>query len=60
VIHVLDTDLNRITPRDLHQLASEYLIYIAFAFYLIATFLTLLSGARYFLKYQHIFAEPPK
>lgn len=60
LIHVLDTDLNRLTPRDLHQLASEYLIYIAFAFYLIATFLTVLSGARYFVKYRHIFAEPPK
>jgi CDP-diacylglycerol---glycerol-3-phosphate 3-phosphatidyltransferase len=60
VIHVLDTDLNRLTPRDLHQLASEYLIYIAFAFYLFATFLTVLSGARYFVKYRHILAEPPK
>ncbi|HEY5551730.1 MAG TPA: CDP-diacylglycerol--glycerol-3-phosphate 3-phosphatidyltransferase [Opitutaceae bacterium] len=60
LIHVLETDLNRLTPQDLQQIASEYLIYIAFAFYLIATFLTVLSGARYFVKYRHIFSEPPK
>ena len=60
IIHVLETDLNRLTPQDLKQVADGVLIYVAFSFYLIATFLTVLSGARYFLKYQHIFAEPPK
>lgn len=60
LIHVLETDLNKITPVDLHQIANEFLIYLGFAFYLLATFLTVLSGARYFVKYRHIFAEPPK
>jgi len=60
LIHVLETDLNRITPVDLHQIAHDILIYLAFGFYLLATFLTVLSGARYFVKYRHIFAEPPK
>ena len=60
LIHVLETDLNRITPRDLRLVANEVLIYVAFAFYLIATFLTVMSGTRYFMKYRHIFADPPK
>ncbi|HUG11410.1 MAG TPA: CDP-diacylglycerol--glycerol-3-phosphate 3-phosphatidyltransferase [Opitutaceae bacterium] len=60
IIHVLETDLDEITPQDLRVIANEFLIYIAFSFYLIATFLTVLSGARYFVKYRHIFAEPPK
>jgi len=60
LIHVIETDLNRITNYDFQWIASGYLIYLAFAFYLIATFLTVLSGARYFVKYQHMFADPPK
>lgn len=60
LIHVIETDLNRITSYDLQWIASGYLIYVAFIFYLIATFLTVLSGARYFVKYQHIFSDPPK
>lgn len=60
LIHMLETDLNKITPVDLNAIANEFLIYAAFVFYLIATFLTVHSGARYFLKYRHIFSEPPK
>jgi CDP-diacylglycerol--glycerol-3-phosphate 3-phosphatidyltransferase len=56
-IHVLDTDLNRITPMDLHRLATEVLIYLGFGLYLLATAFTVSSGVRYFVKYRHIFAE---
>lgn len=60
LIHMLDTDLSRITPVDLHGIASEILIYLAFAFYLVATFLTVFSGVQYFIKYRRIFEEPSK
>lgn len=56
-IHVLDTDLNRVTPMDLHRLATEVLIYLGFGLYLLATAFTVSSGVRYFVKYRHIFAE---
>ena len=57
LIHVLETDLNKITPRDLSLIANQVLIYVAFAFYLLATFLTVLSGTRYFMKYRHVFSD---
>jgi len=56
VIPVIERDLNALTPIDLTPLSS-FLRHMAFAFYLLATFLTLFSGARYFLKYRQIFAE---
>ena len=56
VIPVIERDLSALTPIDLTPLSS-FLRHMAFAFYLLATFLTLFSGARYFLKYRQIFAE---
>lgn len=60
LVHVLDTDLNQVTTMDIQLIAGEILINLAFAFYLIATFLTVYSGTRYFLKYRHIFEESPE
>ena len=55
-IPMVERDINALTPLELQPM-GEWLRHIAFAFYLVATFLTLLSGARYFLKYRQIFAE---
>lgn len=55
-IPMIERDVNHFARADLAPL-GEWLRHTAFGFYLLATFFTLLSGARYFLKYRHIFAE---
>ena len=60
LVHVIETDLDRVIPFDLQRFASDVLTYLAFAFYLIATFLTVWSGTRYFIKYREIFSTPSK
>jgi len=56
LVPMIERDLNHFLRADLGPLLP-WLHGLAFGIYLVATLLTLLSGARYCLKYRHIFAE---
>lgn len=55
-IPMLERDINALLVADLTPFA-EWLQHVAFWFYLVATYFTLHSGAKYFLKYRQIFAD---
>jgi CDP-diacylglycerol--glycerol-3-phosphate 3-phosphatidyltransferase len=56
LVPTVERDLNHFLRADLSPV-MPWLRWFAFGTYAVATFLTLDSGARYVLKYRHLFAE---